>query len=161
MWSVLLGIAIGIRDRFSIPKCRDYERPNPWISGCKTFIRFWNRAKNYEPGSVDIDSHKLSSWKVVHQCVLTCSHRWTTFQLLSLWLSVSTGLWPQTTHASHVCRQVAPVGSNRFHNFYVSHIYRAYVTTMSSQLCRVVKRPLQSLLSAGSTWIPRDVACVF
>ena len=47
---------------------------------------------------VDIDSHKLSSWKVVHHC----SHWWTTFQLLSLWLSMSTGLWPQTTrtHAS-------------------------------------------------------------
>ena len=24
---------------------------------------------------VDIDSHKLNSWKVVQQCVLTCSHR--------------------------------------------------------------------------------------
>jgi len=23
---------------------------------------------------VDIDNHKPSSWKVVHQCVLTCSH---------------------------------------------------------------------------------------
>ena len=49
---------------------------------------------------VDIDTHKLSSWKVVHQCVLTCSHWWTIFQLLRLWLSMSMGLWPQTTHAS-------------------------------------------------------------
>ena len=96
--------------------------------------------------SVDIDSHKLSSWKVVHQYVLglTCSHWWTTFQLLSLWLSMLTGLWPQTTHAS-LCRP--GIGSSRFHNFYASQLYRAYVTTCCHvrRLCRVVKRPLQSL----------------
>jgi len=59
------------------------------IKQCKTIIRFWNRARNYETGSgqpVTITRH----WKVVHQCVLTCSvcsHWWTTFQLLSLWLT--------------------------------------------------------------------------
>ena len=52
------------------------------------------------------------------------THWWTTFQLLSLWLSMSTGLWPQTTHASSKSPQ-----SSRFHNFYVSQLYRAYVTT--------------------------------
>jgi len=35
---------------------------------------------------VDIDSYKLSSWKVVHQCEHVNTHWWTTFQLLSLWL---------------------------------------------------------------------------
>jgi len=50
---------------------------------------------------VDFDSHKLSSWKVVHQCEHVNTHWWTTFQLLSLWLSMSTSrLWPQTTLAS-------------------------------------------------------------
>jgi len=90
---------------------------------------------------VDTDSHKLSSWKVIHQCVL-CSQWRTTIQLLSLWLSMSTGLWPQTTqtHASSKSPQ-----SSRFHNFYVLQLYRAYVTTLSRRLCRVVKRPLQSL----------------
>jgi len=63
---------------------------------------------------VDIDSHKLSSWKVVHQCVLRCSHWWTTFQLLSLWLSMSKGLWPQTVKR-HMRRHKSPVGSSRFH----------------------------------------------
>ena len=49
----------------------------------------------YSP--VDIDSHKPSSWKVVHLCVLTWSQWWTTFQLLSLWLSMSTGLTSNDT----------------------------------------------------------------
>ena len=44
------------------------------------------------------DSHKLSSWKVVHQYEHVNTRRWTTFQRFSLWLSMSTGLWPQTTH---------------------------------------------------------------
>jgi len=75
---------------------------------------------------VDIDSHELSSWKVVHQCEHVNTHWWTTFQLLSLWLSMSTWLWSQTTrtHASSKTPQ-----SSRFHNFYVSQLYRAYVTT--------------------------------
>jgi len=38
---------------------------------------------------------------------------------------------------------VAAVGSSRFHNFYVSQLYRQLIQ-----------------LSVG-TWIPRDVACVF
>ena len=38
-----------------------------------------------------------------------------------------------------------PVGSSRFHNFYISQLYRAYVTTLSIRLGRVAKRPLQSL----------------
>ena len=42
---------------------------------------------------VDIDSHKLmNSWKVVHQCKHVNTHWWTTFQLLSFWLSMSTRL---------------------------------------------------------------------
>ena len=50
-------------------------------------------------GHSPVDIHKLSSWKVVHQCKHVNTHWWTTFQLLSLWLSMSTGLWLQTTHA--------------------------------------------------------------
>ena len=38
--------------------------------------------------SSTFDSHKLSSWKVVHQCEHVNTHRWMTFQLLSLWLFV-------------------------------------------------------------------------
>jgi len=58
---------------------------------------------------VNIDSHKLSSWKVVHQCKHVNTHWWTTVQLLILWLLMLTGLWPQTTHAS----SVAPVRSSK------------------------------------------------
>jgi len=59
------------------------------------------------------------------------------------------------------------VGSSRFHNFCVSSLYRAYVTTCchvgSVELWNVhYSRYIDTLvqLSVG-TWIPRDVACVF
>jgi len=51
---------------------------------------------------VDIDNHKLSSWKVVHQCEHVYTHWWTTFQLLSLWLSMSTRLGGGSRHVQHV-----------------------------------------------------------
>jgi len=52
---------------------------------------------------VDIDCHKLRSWKVVHQCEHVNTHWWTTFQLLSLWLSMSTGLWRHLKrHMRHI-----------------------------------------------------------
>ena len=52
------------------------------------------------PSTLIVTNWAVSSWKVVHQCELVNTHWWTTFQLLSLWLSISAGLWPQTTHAS-------------------------------------------------------------
>ena len=58
-------------------------------------------------------------------------------------------------------------GSSRFHIFYVSQLYRTYVTTLSLRLCRVVKRPLQSLhwynclLELRKLDISWRVACVF
>jgi len=60
----------------------------------------------------------------------------------------------------------APVGSSRFHNFYVSQLYRAYIVTMlSRRLCTAVKRPLHIYNrytdTVVGTWIIRDVACVF
>jgi len=57
---------------------------------------------------VDINSHKLSSWKVVHQCVLTCSYWW---KPSAQFVTISVeGLWPQTTYASlshYGCMQAA------------------------------------------------------
>ena len=99
----------------------------------------------------------MSSWKVVHQCVLTRSHWWTTFQLLSLWLSMSTGLWLQTTltHAS------SKSPSSRFHNFYVSQLYRAYIRErdhmLSRRLCRVVKLQLQITITNYSRYTDTTV----
>jgi len=84
-------------------------------------------------GHSPVDSHKLSSWKVVHQCELITHMPWWVVNDLSgaqfcdyQWFNVD-GTWPQTTHASSI--RIRPVGYCRLHNFYVSRLYRAYVTT--------------------------------
>jgi len=102
-----------IRDNmWSRRLCRVVKRKSCetyWILLLGRLIELWRRMCRLRSQSRQSQSAQL---KFVHQYVLTCSHWWTTFQLLtllSLWLSMSTGLWPQTTHAS----SFAPVGSSR------------------------------------------------
>jgi len=111
--------------------------------------------------TVDIDSHKLKSWKVVHLRVITCSHWWTTFQLLSLWLSNVDG----TVTSNDTCVVISRpsrLGSSRFHNS--PEPIRDHMLSRSSvELWNVhySRYTDTTVWFFGTGTIVTDVACVF
>jgi len=65
--------------------CRVVKRKS-----CETYWILLGRLMSYDGACVvwgrspvDIDGHKLSSWKIVHQCEHVSAHWWTSFQLLT------------------------------------------------------------------------------
>ena len=88
---------------------------NHEIKQCKTIIRFWNRQGIMKPGPGG--RFRLG----LH---ITIQHIHTGERLFSYSVCDYQCRW-DCDLKRHIC-VVAPVGSSRFHNFYVSQLYRAY-----------------------------------
>ena len=114
--------------------CKKYSRTHthaPWPNGSYWAGRLITTHVSFEvTSSTLIVTNWAAERSFTSVNIFVNTHRWTTFQLLILWLSMSTGRWTQTTHAQLL----------RF-----TTLQSLYVTTLSRRYCRVVRRPLQSL----------------
>ena len=104
---------------------------------------------------VDIDSHKLKRWKVVHLRVLTCSYWWTTFQLLNLWLSNVDGTVTSNDTCVVIIAPYDPVGFTTLQSLHHMLSHSSSVEYCETSITVVTLTGIGLQLSVG-TGTPRD-----